>query len=443
MKTKNKQEQFFTHNLEQPEIDFLTGLPNRYSFEKSMDILLRPSKIKAAGYALLIDIDDFKAINQGFGYSAGDVLISSFAGYLQAAFSDKYQIFRMHGDAFALLGAAMPVSRLVKDMEAILDRFQSPWSIGNKMTFCSASIAAVPFPTHGKSVEEIYQNLNNTLYEVRKNSKNGFSIYSEHTARVTDMVSRRHALEDLLREAINDNFSGFQLHYQPIMCPITERVLGAEALLRFTSKSGRTIPPLSFIPLAEQTGLILPIGTYVLQTAVCFCKTMIDAGHKNFFMNINLSICQLEVPHFAQIVLDILQKAGVPCANIVLEITESMAASNIELIQETCQILLDAGIHIALDDFGTGYSSLNMIRTLPVDGIKIDRCFIQDMRSDKYTHSFVRLITELKDLLGFTVYAEGVEQTEQLSTCRELGVDLIQGYLFYKAMPEQELFQLM
>lgn len=421
-------------------LDALTGLPNRYSFETTMCKSLFQG---GSGYALLIDIDDFKAINQGFGYSAGDALIVCVARYLQSVLAPKYQIFRMNGDAFALVCAGASAEHLNEDMQAILGRCSSPWKIGNRMIFCTVSIAAVSYSSNYKEVEEIYRSLNDALYQARKGGKNHFAIYNEDVEHVANLVIKRRELEGLLWKAVDENFLGFQIHYQPIVCSTTERILGAEALLRFTTKEGQAIPPLSFIPIAEQNGLILPIGCYVLNTAICFCKTMIDAGYGDFAMSINISIRQLENPRFAQTVFEILHKAHVPCGNIVLEITESMAATNIERIQDTCKRLLHAGIHIALDDFGTGYSSLNILRTMPFDAIKIDRSFINDMLFDEYADSFIRLITELKNVLSVTVYAEGVEKQEQLSRCRELNIDFIQGYIYHKAMPGQKLLQIM
>ncbi len=420
--------------------DYLTGLPNRYAFEKAISRLLQRRFM--AGYALLIDIDDFKTINQGFGYTAGDILIINFALFLQSALPPAYRIFRMNGDVFALISNETSPDKIIEDMEAVLSRCQSAWPIGGRMTFCSVSIAAVAFPANGKSLDEIVRNLNDALYQARKSGKNQLAIYSKDVESVADIVMKRREMEDMLLEAVKGGFEGFQCHYQPIVCAESGRILGAEALLRFTSKSGRIIAPMSFIPLAEQTGLILPIGHYVLSKAFHFCKSVIEAGHQDFHININLSVCQLENPCFAQMVLKMLQELAIPYANIVLEITETMAASNIEGIRNTCKQLLEAGLHIALDDFGTGYSSLNMIRTMPVDGIKIDRTFIKDLLFDEYTLSVIRLITELKSRLGITVYAEGVEQKEQLSKCRELGVNLIQGHVFYKAMPEQELLRI-
>ncbi|MEA4971174.1 MAG: bifunctional diguanylate cyclase/phosphodiesterase [Candidatus Pelethousia sp.] len=420
-------------------LDDLTGLPNRYSFEATMCRLQGE-----AGYALLLDIDDFKAINQCFGYNVGDTLIVSLARYLRSALTPDYQLFRMNGDTFAaLVCAGVSSERLTEDMKAVLRRCGSPWKIGNRVVFCTVSIAAVSYSSNGADVEEIYQRLNDALYQARKGGKNHFAIYNEAIEHVANLVIKRRALEGLLWKAVDENFLGFHLHYQPIVCSVTERILGAEALLRFTTKEGQAIPPLSFIPLVEQNGLILPIGCYVLNTAVCFCKTMIDAGYADFCVNINISIRQLENPCFAQTVFDILHKTGVPCPNIILEITESMAATSIERIQHTCKRLLDAGVHIALDDFGTGYSSLNMLRTMPFDRIKIDRSFINDMLVDEYADSFIRLITELKNVLGVAMCAEGVEEQAQLSRCRELGIDFIQGYIYHKAMPGQDLLRLM
>lgn len=419
--------------------DALTGLPTRCAFEEHLNRLLHQGK---SGYAILIDINDFKAINQCFGYRAGDMLIAQFARSLRSLLAPSYLIFRMHADAFSLIAEAMPADRLAKDMKALLHRCQAPWTIGDVTTFCTVSIGAVPWPAEGNDSEAICRKLHDALAQARGNGENRFSLYSKSSGHATGLAMQRRKIADMLRESIYRDFTGFSLYYQPIVSP-AGRILGAEALLRLTSKSGQAIRPASFIPLAEQTGLILPIGNWVLDAATQFCKEMLDLGHTSFQMHINLSIRQLEGPTFSQDVLALLEKKGVPCSNIVLEITESMAASHLGRIQDTCRRLLDAGIHISLDDFGTGYSSLNWIKSMPIDGIKIDRSFINSMLFDEYSRSFVRLVAELKDKLGLAVCAEGVEEPQQLANCMELGIERIQGFLFYRPMPGQELLQMM
>ncbi len=426
------------------EIDWLTRFPNRYSFERKMKRILQEEAGEKGGYVILVDIDDFRMINQGFGYDVGDAFIRNFAQYLKSKFAETHEIFRMNSDAFLLL-CTPPVQfqQLNEDINEIMDRCQSPWIISGRAMYCTVSLSAVYYPADGRTVEEICRNLDSALYKAKENGKNNFIIYREEIENIANIVIKHREIEKMLRDAVNKDFKGFQLYYQALYDHISNDIIGAEALLRYTTKEGVLIYPGSFISLAEQTGLIIPIGKYILKTAADFCKKVINAGYADFCINVNVSICQLQKPDFTETVLAILDEANVPHENMVLEITESVAAPNMERIRHACQLLQSKGIQIALDDFGTGYSSLNMIRTMPVNLIKIDRSFVSDVTLDEYTYMFMKIITELGHMLGIMVCAEGIEETEQLLCCKEIGIDFMQGYLYHKAAPEQEFLRMM
>lgn len=427
-----------------PDIDYLTKLPNRYFFQRSMDKALKEAKSETAGYVILVNIDDFTMIIQGYGYDQGDFLIACFAEFLKKNFDSNYMLFRMNCDRFLLMSIKpRKPEQLNTDLAMIIKRFELPWSIGKESLYCTVNISAVEFPVNGRTVEEIYRNLDSAICRAKACGANNFVIYQEDMESISNITMKHWEIENMIRDSVMQNYKGFQVYYQPIYKANSEIIMGAEALLRFTNEAGIQIAPGHFIPLAERTGLIIPIGEFVLRTAARFCKEMIDAGYPDFCVTVNVSIYQWQKAGFLQSVIRILEEMKAPYQNIILEITESVAAINIERIYDTCQSLKKYGVQIALDDFGTGYSSLNMIRTMPIDMIKIDSSFVKDVVYDEYARVFMRLITELGHELGLSVCAEGVEKPKQLAQCKDIGVDYIQGYIFQPAISEAEFNNMM
>ncbi|CVK19310.1 putative bifunctional diguanylate cyclase/phosphodiesterase [Sporomusa sphaeroides] len=425
-------------------IDFLTNLPNRYAFVREMEKALYEAETECFGYVILVDIADFRAINQGYGYETGDDLIIALAQFLIHNFSaENYSIYRMNSDDFIVLchNPDHP-GQLNQDIEAIIKRFQFLWAIQGRAIYCSVNIAAVYYPVDGKSTEDIFRNLDSALYQAKENGKNGFTIYCEEIENVSHIVLKNREIEKMLRIAVKENFEGLVVHYQPIYSSVANSMIASEALLRYITEEGRMISPAQFIPIAERSGLIIPIGEFVLRSSAQFCKEMIEAGNPDFRVSVNVSIHQWKMPGFDEAVMRILDEVNVPCKNIVLEITEGMAATNINRIYDACRKLREQGVKIALDDFGTGYSSLNMIRTMPIDLIKIDQTFTNDVATDEYTHLFMRLITMLGHQLGIAVCVEGVEEEDQLASCKDMGVDYIQGYLYHKPVPAYVLMEM-
>lgn len=421
-------------------IDFLTNLPNRYAFVQDMEKALCEAEKECSGYAILVDVADFRAINQGYGYEAGDALIIALAQFLIHSFNGNYSVYRMNSDDFIVL-CHNPErhDQLNQDVEAIINRFQLLWTIQGKAIYCSVNIAAVYYPADGKSTEDIFHNLDSALHQAKERGKNQFTIYRQEIENVSRIVLKNQEIEKMLHIAVKENFEGLVVHYQPIYSSVSNGMIGSEALLRYVTKEGMIISPTQFIPIAESSGFIIPIGEFVLKSSARFCKEMIEAGNIDFCVSVNVSIYQWEMPDFYETVIRVLDEANVPYGNIVLEITEGMAATNINRIYETCKKLRDQGVRIALDDFGTGYSSLNMIRTMPIDLIKIDQTFTNDVATDEYTHLFMRLITMLGHQLGIAVCVEGVEKENQLASCKDMGVDFIQGYLYHRPVLGREL----
>ncbi len=443
---KKKQMAAVEHEVEKSQtVDFLTTLPDRYDFVRDMEKALYEAESERSGYVILVGIADFTIINQGYGYEIGDGLIIALSQFLKHNFSaENYCIYRINSNDFIVLchNPNHP-GQLDQDMGIITKRFQSSWAIKGKTVYCSVKIAAVYYPTDGKSTEGIFHHLDSTLYQAKENEKNGFAICHEDIQNVSHIVFKDREIEKMLRIAVKENFERLVVYYQPIYSSVTNNMIGSEALLRYVMKDGRMISPSQFIPIAERCGLIIPIGEFVLKSAAQFCKDMIEAGKPDFCVSVNVSIRQWEMPGFDEAVMQILDEVNVPYGNIVLEITEGMAATNINRIHGTCRKLREQGVQIALDDFGTGYSSLNMIRTMPIDLIKIDQTFTNDVTTDEYTHLFMRLITKLGHQLGIAVCVEGVQEQNQLASCKDMGIDFIQGYLYHRPVLGQELIKIM
>lgn len=416
--------------------DWLTMPPNRYQFECYLNTaLFDMERFGKKGYVIMIDVDDFKLINREYNYRTGDKLISVIFDYLADAFSKDHALFRIGTDSFSLVNVDGGDEQLKRVTRTIYNRCQSLWQVDQETLYCTLSIAAARYPDHGRSVEEIYKNLYKSMFQIKDSGKNSILLCQERAECISNnVILQNQEIEKMLRDSISNQYRGFHVEYQPIYHAKTNKPIGAEALARFVNDKGILISPQQFIPLAESDGLIVPIGDYVLQNAAILCKTVNCTIDPEFCVSINVSVRQFQLLDYASRVKTLLSDIGVSSQNIILEITEGLAATNMERIRNTCTELREAGIKIALDDLGTGYSSLNMLRTMPVDIVKIDHSFIRDLSTDTYSHHFVRLITELGHILHLTVCAEGVENEVQLARCKDLMIDYIQGYYFQKPM---------
>lgn len=418
-------------------IDFLTRLRNRYLFEQRIKQYIEDDSFKACGYIMLIDIDDLKMINSYFGYEIGDAFLKIFVEFLSCNFREGYELFRLNSDSFGIISNHSPEEGNLEDnIATIISRCYKPWVINGIKVHSTVCISATYLSDCTGSMEEIYHNLDFAMYEAKEGGRNNYAIYHEETELIADRLFTNREIEKKLREAVYSSYQGFELYYQPIHSLQSGKVIGGEALLRFIDEEGYFIPPDSFIPVAERTGLIVPIGKYVLRHSVALCRNLLERGWTDFHISVNLSVYQLQQPDFSDFVINLMKEYDVPHQNIVLEITEGLAATNIDRIKDTCQRLKEKGIVFALDDFGTGYSSLNMVKTMPLDIIKIDKVFVDDVTSDEYAYHFIKLMTELGHLMDLWVCVEGVEEESQLEKCRNMGVDLIQGHIYQKAIPQ-------
>ena len=431
-KKKSQQKiEFQAHN------DFLTGLYNRMKCESDLKKIIKQSiKDGVKGALMFIDLDDFKHINDGLGHQYGDVLLQQIAAGLQSIVGLRGKCYRMGGDEFVAIVMPDMFSELERIANKVKDMFNKPWYLMETEYFCTMSMGIAVFPDDSKDVHEIIRLADIAMYESKKNGKNGYTFYDCCSKLNT---ARRLDIENSMRQAVTSGIEEFVVFYQPVVDVRTGECSSCEALVRWDSKALGFMGPGDFIPLAEYLGLITSIGDYVLEEACRQCRYWNEHGIPDFHINVNLSVVQLLQKDVAETVARILKKTGVNPKNIVLEITESFAINDMDRVLDIIKGIKELGPRIALDDFGTGYSSLNYIKQLPLDIIKVDKTFIDDIVEDEYAQAFIKLIVELSDTIDTDIIVEGVENEAQLNILKELGVDYIQGFYYGKPVPAYEL----
>ena len=427
-KKKNQQKiEYQAHN------DFLTGLYNRMKCEVDLrKVIRRTEKAGLKGAVLFIDLDDFKHINDGLGHQYGDILLQQIAAGLTGIPGIRGHCYRMGGDEFIIIIGPELYDELGKMVANIKTLFNKPWYLMETEYFCTMSMGIAVFPDNSVDVHEITRMADVAMYEAKRSGKNGYAYYSSE---VENSTAKRLDIENNMRQAVSTGIDEFVVFYQPVVNVNTQMCTSCEALVRWDSKALGFMGPGEFIPLAEYLGLITSIGDYVLEEACRRCKLWNDNGHPDFYINVNLSVVQLLQKNVVENIKRILDKTGVNPKNIVLEITESFAINDMQRVMDIITGLKKLGPRIALDDFGTGYSSLNYIKQLPLDIIKVDKTFIDDIIEDDYAQAFIKLIVDLSKTIGTKIVVEGVEHKEQFELLKSLGVDYIQGYYFGKPVP--------
>ena len=434
-KKKSQQKiEFQAHN------DFLTGLYNRMKCESDLRKIIKQSvKDGVKGAVMFIDLDDFKHINDGLGHQYGDILLQQIAAGLQSIVGLRGKCYRMGGDEFVAIVMPDMFSELERIANKVKDMFNKPWYLMETEYFCTMSMGIAVFPDDSKDVHEIIRLADIAMYESKKNGKNGYTFYDSCSKLNT---ARRLDIENSMRQAVTSGIEEFVVFYQPVVDVRTGECSSCEALVRWDSKALGFMGPGDFIPLAEYLGLITSIGDYVLEEACRQCRYWNEHGIPDFHINVNLSVVQLLQKDVAETVARILKKTGVNPKNIVLEITESFAINDMDRVLDIIKGIKKLGPRIALDDFGTGYSSLNYIKQLPLDIIKVDKTFIDDIVEDEYAQAFIKLIVELSDTIDTDIIVEGVENEAQLNILKEQGVDYIQGFYYGKPVPAYEFEKL-
>jgi len=430
--THLERESLFRHIRFIAEHDSLTGLPNRAHFHKRLEAAMAEADralIKLA--VLLIDLDRFKDINDALGHHFGDQLLQHIAHKLRACVRDGDTVARLGGDEFiVLLPQLRDAGEIWPIAGRIMDGLNEPFVLGEQELRVVGSIGASLYPDHAVDAEALVKYADIAMYTAKEN---GGGLLQMYTDELSSKAVKRFALETGLRKALERG--ELTLHYQPQIALHSGRLLGAEALLRWHSPERGLVPPMEFIPLAEEMGLIVPIGTWVLQEACRQVKAWQEAGMAPLVMSVNISSQQFRHPDFVEEVRSVLAETGVGPEWMCLEITETMAIGDMEGSEHKLQQLVKLGLQVALDDFGTGYSSLALVKRLPIHAIKIDKSFIRDMTEDSDDAAIVKAIIAMTHSLGLTVVAEGVEDMEQLRSLQQLQCDFAQGYLIGKPMP--------
>ncbi|SDA86128.1 diguanylate cyclase/phosphodiesterase [Pseudomonas sp. NFACC15-1] len=422
--------------LRMAQYDFLTGLPNRQQLQQQLDkILVDAGRLQRRVAVLCVGLDDFKGINEQFSYQTGDQLLLALADRLRAHSGRLGALARLGGDQFALVQADIEQPYEAAELaQSILDDLEAPFAIDDQQIRLRATIGITLFPEDGDSTEKLLQKAEQTMTLAKSRSRNRYQFY---IASVDSEMRRRRELEKDLREALARE--QFSLVYQPQISYRDLRVVGTEALIRWHHPEHGLVPPDLFIPLAEQNGTIIAIGEWVLDQACRQLREWHDQGFLDLRMAVNLSTVQLHHAELPRVVNNLLQIYRLPPRSLELEVTETGLMEDITTAAQHLLSLRRSGALIAIDDFGTGYSSLSYLKSLPLDKIKIDKSFVQDLLDDEDDATIVRAIIQLGKSLGMQVIAEGVETVEQEAYIIAEGCHEGQGYYYSKPLPAREL----
>jgi len=418
------------------QYDFLTGLPNRKLLQQRLDQILEgASRLQRRVAVLCLGLDDFKGINEQYSYQFGDQLLIALADRLRTRSAHLGALARLGGDQFALVQADIEQPYEAAELaQQILDDLEAPFELDQHLVHLRATIGITLFPEDGETTEKLLQKAEQTMTLAKSRSRNRYQFY---IASVDSEMRRRRELEKDLREALARN----ELHlvYQPQVDYRDHRVVGVEALLRWQHPTQGWVAPDLFIPLAEQNGSIFSIGEWVLDQSCRQLREWHDQGFDDLRLAVNLSTVQLRHNALPRVVSNLLQMHRLPPRSLELEVTETGLMEDISTAAQHLLSLRRAGALIAIDDFGTGYSSLSYLKSLPLDKIKIDKSFVQDLLLDDDDATIVRAIIQLGKSLGMQVIAEGVETVEQEAYIIAQGCHEGQGYLYSKPLPAREL----
>ena len=412
--------------------DSLTNLPNRRLFKERLAHAMNDAQRNGSMVGVMyLDLDRFKIINDSLGHNFGDLLLIEVADRLVNCIGSRNVASRQGGDEFTILLTETTTDQACKTSQKIRDELSRPYLIGEHDIYITPSIGISMYPEDGSTIEDLIIKADIAMYKAKRNGRNNYQFFDESV----DFGSyQRLNLENEMRKAVDRD--EFILHYQPIVDADTEEIIGAEALIRWKHPEMGLVSPLDFISIAEETGLIVPIGEWVLKTA---CEQVMEwrkSGYPDLEISVNLSMRQFHQEDLISMVRKILENTELDPYCLSLEITESMTME----VEAAIRILTDLkklGVKISIDDFGTGYSSLNYFKKLPVDYLKIDQSFIYDLNENENDKNIVNTIILMAHTMGLKTVAEGVETLDQLNFLKQHKCDKAQGYFFGKALPAE------
>jgi len=418
--------------------DLLTNLPNKRAlYERGADKLLAASNATSA--LMFVDIDNFKYINDTLGHEFGDRLIIKASERLLGVVGSDGDVYRFGGDEFIILVHPMnDAGDILKVAARVLGGFKEAVEMDNSLLHISISIGISIYPDHGSDIMELVKRADIAMYKAKEAGKDKIVVF-DHPLK--ESFTERMNIEKQLYTAMERD--EFELFYQPQVDPALNKVTGLEALLRWNSPELGMVPPLKFIRVAEDSHLIIPLGAWVLSTACAYLKRLHDQGFRHLTMSVNISMLQLLQTDFNELVLDTLQAFGLEPHFLELEITETVLVESYDHVSAKLNELREHRIKIALDDFGTGYSSLSYLTHLPISTLKIDKSFIDSIRTGTNQAALVEQIIMIGKRMNMCVIAEGVERNVQLEYLQEMGCDKIQGYLFSKPLPARDMERLL
>jgi diguanylate cyclase (GGDEF)-like protein len=414
-------------NARLAQFDSLTGLPNRHLFQDRLAQSVALARRGGATMAMLfIDLDRFKLVNDTMGHAAGDRLLKEAAVRLSRSVRASDTVARLGGDEFAatLLDLSRPGDAAVV-AQKIIDALAEPFMLDGHDAYVSGSVGIALFPGDSEDAAGLVMNADAAMYRAKERGRNNYQFY---TRALNERAMQRLALESSLRKALDRQ--EFLLHYQPRLSLKTGRICGMEALLRWNHPERGVVAPAEFIPVLEETGLIVPVGEWVLRSACRQVRLWADEGLPVTSMAVNLSARQFQAPDLERSLMEILSGAGIDARVMELEITESLLIDDPDRAARTLRSLAACGLKISVDDFGTGYSSLAYLKRFPLDALKIDRSFVRDIARDADDAAITVAIIDLAHALGMEVVAEGVETRGQLDFLARHGCDEIQGFFF-------------
>ncbi len=420
--------------------DTLTGLPNRLLASDRLDgALARCNRHREKTALVYIDLDRFKHVNDSLGHQTGDILLRQVAERLKGYTRKSDTLARMGGDEFlVILNRIVDVSDVSKAAQRILNALVTPFSISGRILHIGASIGISVFPDHGLDAVELQRNADIAMYSAKNEGGNRYRYYTEE---MNALVVERLEVENDLRKAIERE--EFELFFQPQFQLSSKDVYGVEALLRWNHPELGRIPPARFIPIAEETGLIIPIGSWVLRKACVQNKSWQDAGYSPFRIAVNVSALQVVQPGFVDEVAGVLRDTGLHPRWLELEITESVLMKDMNAVAGLLEEIRKLGVSVAIDDFGNGYSSMSYLQRLPIDCLKIDQSFIREIEQlgelSTRSRTLLRTFVSLAASLGVRLLAEGVENDEQFRFLSEIGCEMGQGFLLGVPMPAKEI----